>query len=268
MKNTEAIKATNLSIGYPKRTVLTDISFSIPPGSVTAVIGANGTGKSTLLKTLSGVISPLDGTVELNGRDLSTISRRELAKLMAIVYTDRTNGAGGLTVRELVELGRYPHTGYLGHLTANDRNIVEESIVSLGIESKATSFLSDISDGERQKAMIARALAQETPVILLDEPTSYLDAASRLDILDLVRRLADTHGRTILLSTHDTAPSLAISDIVMTIAPTETPAVAVGTPDDVQFAERMNRIFPNRGISFNPLTRDFEKNCSIEGTIL
>ncbi len=259
MSKLPAIKVKDLTIGYPKRIVLTDISFDIPSGSVTAVIGANGTGKSTLLKTLSGVIPPLSGTVELDERRLSSISRRELAQLMAIVYTDRTNGAGGLTVRELVELGRHPHTGPLGHLTAHDHEIVQEAINSLGIKSKASSFLSDISDGERQKAMIARALAQETPVILLDEPTSFLDAASRLEILDLVRRLADTHHRTILLSTHDTAPSLAIADQVLSIAPGESPSVSLTPADSPKLIERMNKIFTNRDVRFNPITCDFEK---------
>lgn len=261
MTTADAITVTNLSIGYPKKTVLTDINFTIPTGTVTAIIGANGTGKTTLLKTLSGVLAPVRGSVEIAGKELNEISRRQLAGLMSIVYTDRTTGAGGLTVRELVALGRHPHTGPLGRLSNHDHKVVNDAIESLGIGPKADTFLSDISDGERQKAMIARALAQETPVILLDEPTSFLDAASRLEILSLARQLADDHRRTILLSTHDTAPSLAIADLVLTIARTQKESVMLNARDDSSLVDRMNSIFADRDIRFNPLTGDFEKVC-------
>lgn len=253
-----ALRLVNLTIGYRRRTVLADINLELPPASVTLLVGANGTGKSTLLKTISGVIPPLAGQILVDGRNMASIGRREAARLMAIVYTDRSGSAGGLTVRELVALGRQPHTGFLGRLGADDRHIVDTAMADVGIHAKADSFLSDISDGERQKAMIARALAQQTPIVLLDEPTSYLDAASRLDILALVSRLSRTRRRTILLSTHDTAPALAIADNVITITPADTPAVdihPVGTP---ALDNRMTRIFPDRPVRYNPRTHDYE----------
>lgn len=257
--NDNALILQNLTIGYGTKTVLGDITLSIPARTTTSLIGANGTGKSTLLKTISGILRPITGKVLLNGKDLSDISRKELARQLAIVYTDRVGSAGGLTVRELVEMGRHPYTGLLGRLDRNDRRIVDRALSDLGIMDKADSFLSDISDGERQKAMIARALAQETPLIVLDEPTSFLDAASRLEILELIKSLSREHGRTVILSTHDIATSLSVSDCVITVCPTLKPTVELTEPFGESFEKRMNQVFSGRGVTFNSDIREFVK---------
>ena len=168
----------NLSIGYQKgkssTIVLKNLNISLKRGSLVALVGANGIGKSTLLRTITSNQLPIEGYVTLNGKRFDEISKKELSKLLSIVNTDRTR-AGGLTVRELVSLGRQPYTGFLGILDSNDRQIVETAMQNAGIAHKADSFLAELSDGERQKTMIAKALAQNTPVIILDEPTAFLD---------------------------------------------------------------------------------------------
>lgn len=243
----------NCSIGYGHRVVVPALDLEIGSG-VTVLIGANGTGKSTLLRTIAGVQRPLGGTVMIGDTDVSAMSRRRLAQTLSFVYTDR-EVSGGLTVRELVEMGRYPYTGILGRLSAEDREKVNGAMADVGIIAKADAFLSQISDGERQKAMIARALAQETPVILLDEPTSYLDAASRLEILALLRRLAEEHDKTVLLSTHDTSAALTVADNVLTIIPDRVATLcAVGSPE---LAGILNDVFAARGITYDPVRRDF-----------
>ena len=182
MQTTHSVlSASNLSIGYHSGnnavTVMQGINLQLHSSRLTAMLGRNGIGKSTLLRTIAGAQPAIEGTVQLGGRNIGSYRPRELSRQMSLVYTDRTQ-AGGLTVRQLVSLGRYPHTGFFGRLGKHDRNVVTQSMAAAGIAHKETAFVAELSDGERQKAMIARALAQETPIMLLDEPTS-LDVCSR-----------------------------------------------------------------------------------------
>lgn len=250
------IRTRGLSVGYGTKHVLDGIDLDVPGGTVTVIIGANGTGKSTLLRTLSGTQPALAGKVEIVGRDPHSMAHRELARTLSIVYTDRAM-SGGLTVSELVGMGRHPYTGFFGHLSVNDRRVVEHAMADVGIGHKAEAFLSDISDGERQKAMIARALAQNTPVLMLDEPTSFLDAASRLEILELVGRLAHERGTAVLLSTHDTSAALGMADNVVTVVPSATPSVVLHRVGDPALAARLDSVFGDRGVRFDPTLRDF-----------
>ncbi len=209
------LKANGLAAGYPKRRVLTEIDAAVGAGTFTALIGANGSGKSTLLRTLAGVQRPLEGSVEIDGRRPDEMNRRELARSLAMVFTDRSGG-GGLTVEETVEIGRHPYTGLLGRLSADDKAAVAAAIAAVGLKGMEKRLAGTLSDGERQKVMIARALAQDTPLIILDEPTAFLDVAGRIEITALLRRLAD-NGKTIILSTHDVSSAIAAADFVWTV---------------------------------------------------
>lgn len=257
----DALTAHKLTIGYPTAKgknpvcVLSDLNLSLPTETVTLLIGANGIGKSTLLRTLAGTQRQLSGRIEIEGTDIKNMSVLERAKRLALVYTDRTGG-GGLTVSELVALGRQPYTGFLGKLSVNDRNICYNAMEAVGILHKAESYVAQLSDGERQKTMIARALAQQTPVIMLDEPTSFLDVASRLEIMQLLGRLAKDEKKTVILSTHDIAPAMSVADRLW-IVDGEKHTIIEGQRDLLIYEGAMNKVFPNRNITYDTTANDF-----------
>ena len=197
------------------------VNFVLHRGELTSLIGLNGAGKSTLLRTLCGFQPAVSGTVRVLGRELSEYSSHELALTVGVVLTERTN-AGGLTVRELVALGRQPHTGFFGRLGERDREVVSEAMSAVGIAHKADSYVSELSDGERQRTMIAKALAQECPVIVLDEPTAFLDVASRIETMSLL---------------HDTARRHA--------------PVVSGSPEDLVLDGSLKAFFGRRGMNFD-----------------
>jgi iron complex transport system ATP-binding protein len=201
------IQINDLSIGYPQgrgkqKFIKEQISQQLYAGELTCLLGANGTGKSTLLRTLSGSQPSLKGEIIVNGRLLQSYSDNERARLIGLVLTDKTN-VGGISVFDLVALGRHPYTGFFGRLRKYDRKVVMASMKKVGILHQSDSYVSELSDGERQKAMIAKALAQECPVIILDEPTAFLDVNSRIETMLLLRELAEKEQKSILLSTHD-----------------------------------------------------------------
>ena len=220
------IEARNLSIGYRRngrtvKCVHKDLSFSLYSGQLTCLLGPNGAGKSTLLRTLSASQKALAGEWRLNGKPANRYSERELSRWIGLVLTDRTF-AGGLRVSELVSLGRYPHTGFLGRLSVQDKEQVQRAMEQVGIADKAHSYVAQLSDGERQKVMIAKALAQECPVVLLDEPTAFLDVVSRIEMMNLLHDLAVKQQKTILLSTHDLEQALSVADEVVVFYAGET----------------------------------------------
>ena len=216
MNRVPVIEAENLSIGYrdgskARQELYDSLTFSLYRGELTCLLGTNGAGKSTLLRTLGASQPALSGTLFLEGRSLYDYSATEISRRIGLVLTDRSL-AGGLRVRELVALGRYPYTGFFGRLNRSDEKIVEYSLDRVGIKHKASDYFSELSDGERQKVMIAKALAQECPVVLLDEPTAFLDVPSRIEIISLLRELATAEKKTILFSTHDMEQALLLSD--------------------------------------------------------
>lgn len=251
----------NLTAGYPasgkrpQSAVLTGLDLALPAGTMTLLVGANGSGKSTLLRTLSAAQPPLEGKVCLGERDIRSMSYRSRAEQVALVYTDRTGG-GGLTVSELVALGRQPYTGFTGRLSAADRRIVDEAIESVGIAHRADRYTATLSDGERQKAMIARALAQQTPLIILDEPTAFLDIASRLEIMQLLARLVKSQNKTILLSTHDLSSSLPVADRLW-VVDASARTVIEGPTRELIAAGAMDRVFPDRPVVFDASVSDY-----------
>ena len=205
------LKIEGLTTGYGSRVLLRNVDASLERGELVALIGANGVGKSTLLKVLRGELSPLEGLVDIDGRNIAGMSRMDLARNVSVVNTDRLE-VGALSVEDVVGMGRYPYTGFLGRLGREDRAVVAEAMEAVGVEGFACRNVAELSDGERQKVMIARALAQDTPVVLLDEPTAFLDVASRVEVLSLLRKLAKERRKGVLLSLHDVASALALSD--------------------------------------------------------
>ena len=209
------ITLEQLSVGYKGFSpVVTDINVEIKSGELTCLIGSNGIGKSTLLKTLTGFLPKLGGRLLLDGRDIDLLSQHERAKYISIVLTYKTD-VQNLSVAEMVGMGRMPYTGFWGKLNADDREIVAEAINMVGINHLKDRMVQTLSDGERQKVMIAKALAQQTPIILLDEPTSFLDFPSKVEMLQLLHRLAKETDKVVFLSTHDLELALRIADLLV-----------------------------------------------------
>lgn len=259
MKENNAILTTHdLAVGYrngkQQVTLLSGLDLVMEKGKLVALLGQNGAGKSTLLRALTCDERPLNGTIEVNGKDLLTMSQKDRSRLIGLVSTERIQ-AGALTVRELVGLGRQPHTGFLGRLDDEDRAIIQQAMTDSGIISKADEYMASLSDGERQKAMIARALAQQTPIIILDEPTAFLDVASRIETMRLLQTLAHERGKAVLLSSHDISQSLMLADELWLI--TTDRQVLTGNPSKLVAEGAMDRLFENRSIHFNDKILDY-----------
>jgi iron complex transport system ATP-binding protein len=255
MYKSPVIETRNLSIGYAKGVALnTSINLQLFAGELTALLGPNGAGKSTLLRTLCGFQPATKGTILLSNRLLSNYSRRELSRTIGVVLTERTN-AGGITVKEMVSLGRQPYTGFLGRLSGEDTRMVEESIEAAGIMNKSDYYVSELSDGERQKAMIAKALAQQCPVIILDEPTAFLDITSKIETMLLLKKLVSEQKKTILLSTHDLEIALQMSDKLLLMK--QRQPVIFGTPETLISDGTVSAFFSSEKIQFDAETGKF-----------
>ena len=261
------VEGRNLTIGYQvgkKRTeVHSRLNFQLFRGELTCLLGANGAGKSTLLRTLAAAQPFLSGDLELLDRDLSAYSERELSKTIGVVLTDRTQ-AGGLTVYELVALGRQPYTGFFGRLNKADKQLVEHALQAVEIAHKARCYMAELSDGERQKVMIAKALVQECPLILLDEPTAFLDVVSRIEIMTLLHTIAREQHKTILLSTHDIDQALIQADRLWLLAPGK--GLQCGVTEDIVFNDGLDCLFDHRKICFDrgrggyfPIVQDYQE---------
>lgn len=244
----------SLTIGYRNRNVLCDLNLELPVGRLTAFIGHNGAGKSTLLRTLTGELKPIAGEVILNGRPMHKWSRKDIAAAISIVTTDAVMG-GALTVRQLVALGRDPYTGMFGSIGAKDREIIEAAMRLTGIVSLAERQLASLSDGERQKCMIARALTQDTAIVILDEPFSYLDVAARVELLALLRHLCAHDNKTILFSTHDVAQALRMADHIWMID--RNGEIATGTPHSLIENGLIDTLFKTDSVKFDRVLQDF-----------
>ena len=210
----------DLYIGYDedisRHIVAEALNASLAQGTMACLVGANGVGKSTLMRTLSGFQPALRGEVRIEGRPIGEYTPRELSEKVGVVLTER-NATPDLTVEEVVAIGRMPYTNFWGRLTAADHRAVDEAIALVGIESLRHKKIGRVSDGERQKVMIAKALAQQTGIILLDEPTAFLDYGSKVSVMRLLRRLAHEQGKVVLLSTHDLEIAFQTTDEVWKI---------------------------------------------------
>ena len=205
------IELQHLTVGYGEKAVLSDINQFLREGQLVCLLGANGVGKSTLLRTLAGFLPPLSGQVLLQGKDLFSFSLSERSRAVSVVLTERIE-VPYMKVEDLVGMGRSPYTGFFGTLSKADKTIIGESMEMVGITDLTGRTIDTLSDGERQKALLAKALAQQTPIILLDEPTAFLDFHAKANTLRLMSRLAHETNKTILLSTHDVGMALRLSD--------------------------------------------------------
>ena len=211
------ISLSQLSVGYTlSHPVISDINLELRSGQLACLIGENGIGKSTLLKTLTGFLPKLKGSLLLGNRDIESFSQRELARQVSIVLTQKPD-VQNLTIEEIIGLGRSPYTGFFGRLRAEDRKVVDDAIATMGIENLRGRMIQTLSDGERQKVMIAKALAQETSIILLDEPTAFLDFPSKAETFQSLQRMAHERDKLILLSTHDLELAVRFADSLLEV---------------------------------------------------
>ena len=259
----ETIQLRDLGIGYQTkygvRSVAEHINGAIRSGELTCLLGANGVGKSTLLRTLSAFQPKTAGEIFIEGRELSTYTDKELSRRIGVVLTEKPD-VRNMTVRELVSLGRSPYTGFWGTYSKEDLQIVDEAIALVGIDALSRRMVHTLSDGERQKVMIAKALAQQTPVIYLDEPTAFLDYPSKVEVLQLLRRISRTAGKTIFLSTHDVELALQLADTIWLMTCGEE--VAIGSPQQLAREGVLGRFIQREGITFDSETLTIRIACN------
>lgn len=248
----ETIRIDSLSIGYRGKSsvkvVAANYNATINSGELTCLLGANGVGKSTLLRTLSAFQPKISGHIFIQGKDISDYTDSDLSTVISVVLTEKCD-VRNMTVTELVGLGRSPYTNFWGTLTKDDRRIVEHSIELVRAGELKDRMVHTLSDGERQKVMIAKALAQETPVIFLDEPTAFLDFPSKVEIMQLLHRLSRETGKTIFLSTHDLELALQIADKIWMMD--KTNGLTIGTPEDLSLNGSLSGFFARKGITFD-----------------
>lgn len=250
MENLERIYTIELhdvTLGYGSRVLMADANVGFGWGELTALIGRNGTGKSTLLRTIAALAKPQRGTITINGKRVDSLTMKEVASQIAFVSTDDVR-VQNLHVWDVVSLGRAPYTNWVGRLTAEDKAKVEQSLALVGMADFAAASMESLSDGERQRVMIARALAQDTPIILLDEPTAFLDLPNKYEICLLLRRLAHSEGKCILFSTHDLSIAIELCD---TVAMIEGGKFHYGTAEMLIENGDMGRIFEHTQIEFD-----------------
>lgn len=245
------IRLNDLTIGYGHRILLQHASATIPAGELVALVGRNGTGKSTLLRAIAGLGERLGGEIRLDGHSLETLSPQQLATTVSFVTTERVR-IPNLRCEDVVALGRAPYTNWIGRVQEQDKAIVERSLELVGMAAFAGKTMDRMSDGECQRVMIARALAQDTPIILLDEPTSFLDLPNRYELCTLLGRLARDEGKCILFSTHDLDVALSLCDSVALI---DTPSLHHLPAGEMVGSGLIERLFSGENARFDPETR-------------
>ena len=228
-----------LTVGYGDKCLIEGASAVIKPGRLTALIGRNGAGKSSLLRVLCGIDAPKSGSVSLDGQDLRSLSQPARARVISFVTTQRVR-ISNLRCRDVVGMGRAPYTDWIGRLTENDKDIVQRSMEMVDMQGYAERMLHTLSDGECQRIMIARALAQQTPVILLDEPTSFLDVPNRYETCRLLQRLAKDENKMIIFSTHELDIALNLCDDIMLI---DSPKLLFGSTKEIVESGAIERLF-------------------------
>jgi iron complex transport system ATP-binding protein len=253
--------STGYRHGRTTRTLLTRLDATLEAGRLTVLVGPNGAGKSTLIRTMTGLQPALAGRVLLDGEDLHTMSPRLRAQRLAVVLTQQIR-MWGLTARQLVALGRHPHTGVTGTLTTRDYEVVDRALEATGSGVLAHRQIAELSDGERQRVMVARALAQEPRAMVLDEVTAFLDLPHRVDILLLVRRLARESGCALLLSTHDLELALKIADTLWVID--SGSVFSAGAPGALADAGVLDTVFASEQLVFNRQRRQFEVTHALD----
>ncbi len=264
----ETVILKALTIGYltknHRKQVAGPLSEAIKGGELTCLLGRNGIGKSTLLRTLSAFQPALGGEVWMNVQEqkvsMATLTDQQLSKMIGVVLTEKPD-VQNMTVREMVGMGRSPYTGFWGTLSEKDEDIVSDAINMVGITDLTDRMVHTLSDGERQKVMIAKALAQQTPVIYLDEPTAFLDFPSKVETMQLLRRLAHEEQKTIFLSTHDVELSIQLADRIWLMEPGK---LSVGTPRQLAEDGTLARFVAYDGVTFDKQTMTIKVEKGVE----
>ena len=262
------LQLSHVTIGYPAKQgtgiVQSDLSLNAGEGELIALIGKNGCGKSTLLRSIACLQPILKGTILLNGENLTAINPKRKARLLSVVLTEQQSVAS-FTVRELISIGRDPYTGWLGSLSEEDHRIITGAMQMTALEAFAEKNIYELSDGERQRVFIARALAQDTPVILLDEPTSHLDMPNRINILLLLQKLARETGKTIFISTHELEIAMQVADKLWLME--KDKGVTVGVPEDMVLNGSFDTVFYHPSYEFDKEYGSFVVQKLLDKTI-
>lgn len=245
------IRFQSLSLGYGSRILIDSLSATVKSGELTALVGRNGTGKSTLLRAITGLGERKGGDILLGDKSIDSLSTAELATMVAFVTTDKVRIAN-LRCRDVVALGRAPYTNWIGRMQEQDEEIVMRSMELVGMSDYADKTMDRMSDGECQRIMIARALAQQTPIILLDEPTAFLDMPNRYELCTLLQRLAHEEQKSILFSTHELDIALALCDSIALISP---PQLHLLPTEEMVKSGYIEKLFTSGIVNFDPATR-------------
>ncbi|MEM6629313.1 MAG: ABC transporter ATP-binding protein [Bacteroidota bacterium] len=265
---TPILYTSGLTIGYKtKRSVLElekNLNIKIHNGELVCLIGPNGCGKSTLMRTIAGLQKPLNGDTFISRVDLKKIKPHQYARLLSLVLTERIN-VGAMTVMEIVSIGRYPYTNYFAKLQANDHKMIEKSLDSVHLNDYKHRLFTELSDGEKQRVLIAKALAQDTPLIMLDEPTAHLDLPSRVEIMNILKRLAKETNKAIFLSTHELDLALQTADTIWLMNREEN--MKSGTPEDLVLSGMFEQVFKSNAFQFDKLSGSFKVVHPIKGKV-
>jgi len=252
-----ALKVENLNIGYlhkhKERCVVQGIDFDLQSGELFAIVGVNGVGKSTLLRTLGKVQPKLAGTIEIKGKNLETVKSLDLASKISLVLTEPI-ASKNLTVMELVALGRQPYTNWIGNLSIEDKAQIVSSLSMLELDTLKHKKCYELSDGQLQRVMIARALAQDTSIILLDEPTTHLDLYHKVQILKLLKSIAHETKKTVVFTTHEIEMAIQLCDKMLLLDNVDNP---FGEPCELISQGVFEKLFPSEMVSFDPKTGSF-----------
>ena len=250
MNEKPLLLAQQLAVGYGKHSVVEEIAFAARPGEILCLIAPNGAGKSTLLKTLIRQLPPLAGSLELDGQSLPAMKERDLARKSAAVFTSRF-AAEWNTAEDVVSAGRYPYTGFLGVLTEEDRQIVREAMAQVGVLDLAAALFDRLSDGQRQRVLLARALAQQPQLLLMDEPTSFLDLRNKLEFLHLLRTLARERHIAVVMSLHELDLAQKFADRILCLRAGRVDRI--GPPEEIFSGHYIEELFQVEHGSFDPL---------------
>ena len=253
------LRTQGLTIGYKSKHILLelekDLDIKIHNGELVCLIGPNGCGKSTLMRTIAGLQKPLHGDTFISGVDVKKMKPHQYARLLSLVLTEKIN-VGAMTVMDIVSIGRYPYTNYFAKLSTNDHQIIEHSLYSVHLDDYKHRFFHELSDGEKQRVMIAKALAQDTPLIILDEPTAHLDLPNRVEVMNILKRLAKETNKAIFLSTHELDLALQTADTIWLMNREEN--LKSGTPEDLVLSGMFEQVFKSNAFTFDKLSGSFK----------
>ncbi len=253
------LKTEKLSVGYvkgsEKQVLLNDLNVAVRPGEMVCMIGPNGSGKSTLMRTIAGLHPALEGLALVGGKTIKEQSFKATARLLSLVLTDKIT-VGNLTVFQVVSFGRYPYNNWLGRITGTDKKVIRKALEQVHLLHYADRFVSELSDGERQRTLVAKALAQDTPFVMLDEPTAHLDLPNRVEIMRLLRSLAKNTGKAILLSTHELDLALQAADTIWLLDKND--GLVTGTPEDLVLNGQFEKAFGANTFDFDKHSGSFK----------